>query len=82
MGGKVFHVRNDTHAKVKVYCDARKIKIRDWIGDLVDKAISGEPIVIQPIETEPVERKTLQPHQPSGNDDSPYSRPPFWANEE
>lgn len=105
MPGKVFHVSDDVHEAVKAWCEAKDLRPKLWVEDVLKAALqrrvveTGESenddtvvttvrVVEEPTpgafpkpDPVPVEKKTA-PETPPSNSDEPWSRPPFWANQQ
>jgi hypothetical protein len=41
-GGKVVHISDEVHARVRAHCKERRIPMREWIEDLVLAALDGQ----------------------------------------
>lgn len=37
---RVIHVNDDTHARVKAFCEARHVSMNEWLADLVETVLA------------------------------------------
>jgi hypothetical protein len=76
--GKVIHVSDELHARIKRYCEKNKVAVKEW----ADSALSvSMDVGRMPSKPEPVEKKKTSPA--GGADASsvgphPWELPPFW----
>ena len=42
-GGKVVHVSDEVHARVRAHCDARRIPMRPWVEEVLTHALDDQP---------------------------------------
>jgi hypothetical protein len=94
-GGKVIHVDDELHARLRLFCDEHRTQMKLWVHDVLERAMERptdpvEPKVepeaklppiekVVPITVEPVERKPMVVASNEPLDDEPWSRPPFWT---
>lgn len=89
-GGKVVHISDEVHARIRVHCEERRIPMREWIEQLVLAALDSQIDAVRsstvapdpaPPSTVAVEKKPLPTiaEETDASADEPWSRPPFWA---
>ena len=96
MSGKVFHVSEDIHAAVKSFCKAEGLASKEFVESTLreelrrryaDIARVEVPVFTPPVFTPltpkpvPVEKKP-QPVAPENSGDEPWTRAPFWSNQQ
>jgi type IV secretory pathway VirB10-like protein len=80
---KVFHANDETHARVREFCEKHGLRSKDWVDRIVTwalnkKIIDPEPNK-QPVYTEA--KKKLEPPPPATKDaPKPWEQKPFWEN--
>ena len=81
-GGKVIHVSDEMHARVRAHCEARCIPMRIWVEEQLEAAMSApspqKRSFVPASQVAPVPKKRL-PEIESETGDEPWARPPFWA---
>lgn len=82
MGGKVIHVSDEFHARVRAHCEKLRISMRCWVEQQLELAMT-QPIEQKRSQTPtsavmPVAKKRL-PDVEAETGDEPWARPPFWA---
>lgn len=70
MAGKVIHVSDDLHSRIKSYCDACSLNMTKWAAYTLDQAIQNRIV--------PVPKKKLECFQESVPEKDLLSGPPFW----
>jgi hypothetical protein len=87
MAGKVIHISDELHNKIREYCNKRDIPASQWARRVLENAIGNNsdvtfiPVPLTPLkpeDTAPVEKKKLPPPPKPVVDDEIWSRPPFW----
>lgn len=83
MGGKVIHISDAMHTRLRSHCDAGGISMRQYVEELLTDALDGLTARSQERpeprqEREVVRKKPLPPIEPETGDE-PWTRPPFWA---
>ena len=80
---KVVHLSNDAHAKAKMFCKSHGLKMSDWVGTLIFKAIHSEEVSNNrevKVATPLPKKKKLPKMEEDVVDGTPiYAKPPFWA---
>ena len=72
MSGKVIHVTDALHAKVKTYCEGRDLQMTSWVAYALEQAI--EQCIV------PVPKKPLEDYQAAVvTEEDLLKNPPFWA---
>ena len=93
----VFHTDDKTHKLVQQYCKRNNFQIKRWMSDVLKQAIDGrvgipdlvskspqEAVLVLPskkMTLDKVVSKKLDPNEIKQLEDSPWSKPPFWAKE-
>lgn len=95
MAGKVIHLSDEIHTKMKEFCAEHNLVASQWVESLINKAVKGEPPLFdkdgelnkemkKAVVAEIVERKErsefFAPSLPASDD--PWSKPPFWDKNE
>lgn len=70
MAGKVIHVSDALHARVKYYCEDRALQMTAWVAYALEQAIAEcvAPVPKRPLDESPV----------AVTDEDLLKRPPFW----
>lgn len=80
---KVVHLSDDAHARAKVFCKDRSVRMSDWVAALIDTAIAGGVVMTTEPGLAPVskrkELKRFQEIKMREEVESVYAAPPFWA---
>jgi hypothetical protein len=80
-GGKVIHLEDSLHARIRQHCDGRGVAMKQWVSDVLTAALQDDhksEALDRRKSHVPVKRKRLtDAAQETG--DEPWSRPPFWA---
>ncbi len=78
---KVVHLSEEAHAKAKVHCKSRGVRMSDWVAELIEKALVA-PAAVTPERTLLNQRKQLPRLETAPKTDSEgvavYAAPPFW----
>lgn len=84
MAGKVIHLDDETHKKMKDFCQQNDIPASRWVESLIYDAVRHySAIVDRPKGEVPVkvEKKRI-PESPPPKEDDPWVQPPFWEKNE
>lgn len=81
MDQKVVHVPSDVHAIAKKHCEARKLKMSEWVTQLIREA-TGTAIPKYAGHGAPVGKRTSSQPPPPVDHEAIISGPPFWETRE
>lgn len=85
-GGKVVHLDDELHARVRQHCREEDVQMKEWVSQVLTAALDApaevacepEPEPERPTVRIPVSKKPLLQCDDELIDE-PWSRPPFWA---
>jgi len=77
--GKVIHVSDELHARLRDYCEKEGVPMSIWASDVLTMALDNGTVIEnwRKVDAAPVERKKL-PRMEAQNGDDPWQSEPFW----
>jgi hypothetical protein len=84
MSGKVIHLSDEIHARMKAYCTEHDLVASQWVESLIHNAVSGNEEVKR-VERESAvvnKKERVDFFTPCASSDDPWAKPPFWDKSE